>query len=439
MGKSGPGSAGRGLRAHARPYRAGAGADILRHWEPSPSSAESAASRGFSYYAFRGWPIAKISPSFGSELVQEISMAEAEVRRLNDDPPRTQLLEAVARQLLRAEAIASSRIEGMHVSHRRLAEAAFDPEDTSTNARSVLANVLAMEEAVQRARADRSFTTEDLLAVHRRLFAATPDAEHAGALRTDQGWIGGDDDSPWRAEFIPVPESDIRPLLKDLCEFVTRDDLPVMAQAAIAHAQLETIHPFADGNGRVGRCLIHIVLRRRGLAPHYVPPISVALATRGAAYVRGLTAYREQKTEEWLSTFARAVTTASRQAEVLAQRIDELKESWRARAERPRADSAAARLIEVLPVHPVVDRRTTSEILSISGAAAALGLERLARADVVREVTGRRRDRTWECVGLFDLLDRFERTLATPPGASSPSTGMERRNRLSERGTARRR
>ena len=228
--------------------------------------------QGFVYYAFDAWTLAKRSWSFSAELTQDLSRAEGAVRRLNDDPPRTHVLESLARQLLRAEAVASSRIEGLELSHRKLAEAAFDPEDTSLNARSVLGNVRAMDEAIRLAGAQARFTVDTICQIHARLFQGTADARMAGVLRDRQNWIGGRADNPYGADFVPVPEDRVHQLLEDLCQFVERDDLPALAQAAIAHAQFETIHPFEDGNGRVGRCLIHYVLRRRDLATSFVPP-----------------------------------------------------------------------------------------------------------------------------------------------------------------------
>jgi Fic family protein len=88
--------------------------------------------------------------------------------------------------------------------------------------------------------------------------------------------------------------------MDDLVAFMNRTDLPPVVQAAIAHAQFETIHPFADGNGRVGRALIHVVLRRRGLAPRYVPPVSLVLAADAKAYVAGLTAFRADRAADWV-------------------------------------------------------------------------------------------------------------------------------------------
>lgn len=403
-------------------YRVVPGPGVRRFWEGGqPSvSAGRLARQGFFYYAFKGWPIAKLAQSFSAELARELAEAEAEVRRLNDDPPRTQLLEAVARQLLRSEAVASSRIEGLELSHRKLAEAAFDLDDTSVNARTVLGNVRAMEEAIRFASEQRDLTVGEIRTIHRRLFEGTRDAALGGVLRDRQNWIGGRD-NPWGARFIPVTEGEVPDLLDDLCRFTARDDLPTIAQAALAHAQFETIHPFPDGNGRVGRCLIHLVLRRRELARYYVPPISLVLAANYPEYERGLTAFRSEQLEEWCGIFARAVTIACRGAAELAGRIDQLKTRWREQAGAPRAGSAAARLIDILPVQPILDLGAAQTALGVSDEAARLGLARLEDAGVLVEVTKRRRGRTWECVGLFALLDAFERIVATPRGASRPT------------------
>ncbi len=409
-------------REARRAYRVGPGDGIRRYWEGGQPSISGGrlAREGFFYYAFKGWPIAALEPPFPAALVQDIAGAESKLRHLNTDPPRTQLLEAGARQLLRAEAVASSRIEGLELSHRKLAEGVFDPEAATSNARSVLGNVRAMEEAIRLAGPRRELSVDDIRAIHRRLFEGTRDARLGAAVRTRQNWIGGRD-NPWGARFIPVPEDDVPALLEDLCRFLAREDLPALAQAAIMHAQFETIHPFTDGNGRVGRSLIHLVLRRRGLAPHYVPPISLVLAANYSEYERGLTAYRDGRTEEWCGIFARAVAIACDGAEALAGRIETLQERWRTQAGSPRAGSAADNLIAVLPVHPVLDLRSAQSVLGISDEAARLGIERLERAGVIREITKRKRGRAWECVGLFALLDQFERTLATSAGSNRPA------------------
>ncbi|MBI2773757.1 MAG: Fic family protein [Chloroflexi bacterium] len=400
-------------------YTKGApGLGVRRRWAGGQLSLSGGrlARDGFVYHAFDGWPIRDIAKTLPADLAQDLAAAESEIRRLNDDPPRTQLLEAVARQLLRAEAVASSGIEGLELPHRNLARAAFDPEAATVNARSVLGNVRAMDEAIRLGSADRGLSVADISRIHRRLFEGTRDAAIGGVIRDRQNWIGGRD-NPWGAAFIPVPEGQVTGLLKDLCTFAARDDLSPVTQAAIVHAQFETIHPFEDGNGRVGRALIHLILRRRGIAPFYVPPISLVLAANYREYERGLTAFREKEIEEWCGLFARAVTISCRGAAELAGRIEDLKRRWREKAGSLRAGSAAAKLIDLLPVQPVIDLRTVESSLGISDEAARLGIARLEEAGVLTELTKRKRGRAWECVGLFALLDSFERIVATADGA----------------------
>src|SRR5256885_6610546 len=98
--------------------------------------------------------------------------------------------------------------------------------------------------------------------------------------------------------------------MRDLVAFLNRDDVPAIAQAAIAHAQFETIHPFVDGNGRVGRCLIHTVLTRRRLASRILVPVSLVLAAYGDHYIQGLVDFREGRVDEWCGTFASAARLA---------------------------------------------------------------------------------------------------------------------------------
>ena len=390
---------------------------IRRFWEGGQQSLSGgrAARQGFFYYAFKGWEVASSDVRLSSETTQDLARSESLVRQLNQDAPRTDTLEALTHQLLRSEAVASSRIEGLELSHKNLAEAAFDPKLASANAAAVLGNVRAMQEALRLGSEAKVITVETLTRIHARLFKGTRDERIGGRLRTSQNWIGHGD-NPNRAAFIPVPEGDVEGLLTDLCRFVERDDVAPLAQAAIAHAQFETIHPFEDGNGRIGRALIHLILRRRDLAPHYVPPVSLVLAASYDAYIAGLTSYRERREDEWCGLFSRATGIAADGARGLATDIDALKDRWR-KVASPRAGSAAAKLIELLPSHPVFDVRTATELLNTSDEAARLGIERLEAAGVVTEVTKRKWGRAWEAIGVFALLDGFERKLAASPGA----------------------
>lgn len=103
----------------------------------------------------------------------------------------------------------------------------------------------------------------------------------AGRVRDSQNWIGANNHNPCGADLVPPPPEEMGPLLDDLARFTGEIVLPPLVQAAVAPAQFETIHPFEDGNGRTGRALVQVILRRRGLAPALVTPISVVVANNG--------------------------------------------------------------------------------------------------------------------------------------------------------------
>jgi len=375
----------------------------------------------YEYHAFVPDPIADLSFDLPADIAEVLTEADRAVVSLNETPPAIQNLEALARQLLRAESVGSSRIEGLELSHRRLARAAFAPKHAQdVTAESILGNIRAMEHAIELATTRSSFTDADIIEIHRELFLATRDRHLAGVVRDVQNWIGGVSDGPRGAEFVPPPPEEVDVLLKDLSEFLTRDDLPPIAQAAIAHAQFETIHPFADGNGRVGRCLIHVVLRRRGIAKRYVPPISLVLAGNSKAYVGGLNDFRAGRSAEWCGTFAAAVRTAAIGASTFAERIAHLQASWLARAGNPREGSAARKLVALLPAHPILDVNTAEEITAVSNQAARLTMIRLEESGVLKRVNVGKRNRAWEAAGLFDLLNEFERNMVTPNGSNRP-------------------
>ena len=226
----------------------------------------------------------------------DVADAEAALVRLNASAEALADTESLARLLLRAESVASSRIEGLDVGGRLLlrADAArrFGKASRDVTADEVLGNIDAMVWGIESVGPGGAVTLGVVLEAHRRLLAGTRLDEHAGRIRTEQNWIGGSGYNPCSAAFVPPPPEEVHRLLDDLVRFCNDDTLPALAQAAVAHAQFETIHPFVDGNGRTGRVLLHLVLRRRGLAPRVLPPVSLVLATWARDYVAGLTATR---------------------------------------------------------------------------------------------------------------------------------------------------
>lgn len=344
-------------------------------------------------------------------------------------------LETLAGPLLRSEALGSSFIEGLRASNKRLALAAYEPLAADVTAKAVLGNVRAMEQAVDLGTAQKRFRVDDLLDIHRTLLEGTSEERYAGVIRSGQNWIGGRGLSPIDATFIPPPEGRVPDLLEDLVAFVNLDDLPAIAQAAVAHAQFETIHPFGNGNGRTGRCLIHVILRRRDLTPFLVPPVSVVLATNARRYITGLVDFREGRTDDWIGIFADATAAAAAAATRLGTRIDTLLDDLIERAGSPRVDSVARKIIRGLPGQPVVSADTAAARYNVTPTAARAALNRLQETAVlVPTRIGRRRDREWISDELFHLLDAFEHDLGqaddgNPARPTPPPTRPPRQHR----------
>lgn len=385
---------------------------VERRWDPQMVALGGRRARGgFLYDAYVPSEIAEEGFRLESDIAAGAANAELATRELNQGPPTVANFETLARQLLRAESVASSRIEGLVLSHRRLAKADFSPERHDATAQAVLANMRALERAIELAGDAGEVRRDDLLEVHRILFEGMRDEHLGGRLREEQSWVGGAASSPRNAEFVPPPPELVPGLLDDLCLFCNRTDLPAAIQAAIAHVQFETIHPFFDGNGRVGRALILIILRRREVAAGYLPPVSLALAGEADRYVAGLTGWRAGDEDDWYTVFVDALFKAADGAQQFASRVADLQMRWIEMAGNPRGGSGARRLVELLPSHPIVDVATASELIGGSAERARLAISRLESAGVLQKTSVTRRRRVWECVGLFDLLDRFERSL----------------------------
>jgi Fic family protein len=378
------------------------------------------------------------------EVAADVADAEAAITRFNAQALSLVNSESVARLLLRAECVASSRIEGLEVGGRRLLRAelarSFGEEPEDVTAAEVLNNIGAMSFAIDALARGRAVRVEDLLEVHRRLLAGTRMEQHGGRLRSEQNWIGGSDFNPCSAEFVPPPPEEVAALLEDLCAFCNDASLPAVAQAAIAHAQFETIHPFVDGNGRTGRALIHVVLRRRGLAPRVIPPVSLVLATWARDYVAGLTATRyrgaagspaaHQAVNGWVGLFAAACRRSVTDAEGYEQRIRSLQTEWRRRLGRVRAGSATELLIDALPGAPIVTVSGATELIRRSGQAVNEAIGRLAEAGVLRQITVGRRNRAFEASDLIEAFTDLERRLASPGGdtrSAPPTRAVPRR------------
>lgn len=393
--------------------------EIERRWEPGSGLGGRRNRAPARYRAFLPAEIRDRDWTLDSATAEALAEAERRCRELEVHADAAGL-DTVARQLLRSEAVASSKIEGLVLSHRRLAKASAVPAG-DVSAQSILGNVVALEAAYELARAGEPFSVETLRHVHRRLFEGTSDERLGGVVRTTQNWIGGDATSPLNAEFVPPPEDEVPRLLDDLADFCNRTDLPAVLQAAIAHAQYETVHPFMDGNGRAGRALVGMVLIRRRVSDRVLPPISLVLAENAGAYVDGLTSYRYGDESDWYDLFAGITMRAAAVSESLAERVHDLQRRWLDQAGTPRAGSAPRRLIEALPSHPVLTFATAQQVTGLRREACRRALNRLEEAGILRETTAGKRNRVWESVGLFDILDDIERAAGDPGRAPAPT------------------
>lgn len=245
--------------------------------------------------------------------------------------------------LLRSESSASSEIEQLTANARRIALARLG--DTSRhNATLIARNTGALETALELA---SQLDVEAILSMHRVLLEGT-DPDNAGTIRDQQVWIGGD--SPVTAMFVPPEHTAVPAALDDLVKFMQRTDVPPLAQAAIAHAQFETIHPFTDGNGRTGRALVSAVLRARGTTRNFTVPLSSGLLTNTAEYFDALTEYRHGYINPIIDQFVHATQQAMGNAQVLLHDIDQLRdEMYRSTARKTKNLTALATLCTTEP------------------------------------------------------------------------------------------
>ena len=303
--------------------------------------------------------------------------------------------------LLRSESAASSRIENLTASARAIAEAELG-DTRRSNANEIVANTNAMRAAI--ALSDR-IDADAILAMHRALMEHTaPDI--AGRWRTQPVWIGGSNIGPHEATFVPPQYALVEPAIEDLVRFAAREDLPALAQAAIAHAQFETIHPFPDGNGRTGRALLHAMLRAKALTRNVTVPVSAGLLTETPTYFDALTAYREGDPTAIVMRIAEASFAAVANGRRLVSDLRNIRQDWSKRI-AARSDSAAWRIADLLVRQPVINSALLARELGITANNAPRYIKPLENAGVLVEFTDRRRNKAWRSPDILQALDAF--------------------------------
>lgn len=394
---------------------------VTKHWKAGFEGATRAERKGGPYRVYEPDALRERAFLMDGATAADVSDAERAIAQFDSSTRALRNTEALARLVLRAEALSSSRIEGLVIGPRRLLKAELGLSPSDDTAMEVMNNIRAMDKALAQA-SSGPLAVGNLQDLNRQLLAGTPAEDYAGVVRTQQNWLGGNFHNPCRAEYVPPVPGAVPGLLDDLVAFCNSDALPPLAQAAVAHAQIETIHPFADGNGRVGRALVHIVLRRRGLCTQAVPPISLALATFAKDYVKELAAFRHVGSPdgedaiaglcEWLSFFSGCAIRSCRDAEEFERRLDRLKERWIGALPAKPTEGVLA-IADEMAGMPLFTALQMAEATGKSIPTVNDAIRRLQEAGAVKQVNAGKRNRAFEAVGVIELFTNFERTLAS--------------------------
>lgn len=321
---------------------------------------------------------------------------------------------------VRKEAVLSSQIEGTQSSLQDLlaAEAElFEPGDFPRDVDEVINYIAAMKLGLERL-PELPVSMRLIREIHERLLQGVRGSRLTpGELRRSQNWIGPGNATLSSATFVPPPPEEVPAALGDLETFLhAEDDLPLLIRIGLAHAQFETIHPFLDGNGRVGRLLITFLLTERGVLHKPALYLSHWFRQYRQEYYDRLQAVRDAGDwEGWLTFFLRGVEQVSEEATQTTRRVLELRERHRAAITESlgRAAGNGHRVHESLFQRPIVTVGTVRELTKVSFPAANDLVTRLVRIGVLREITGNSRNRRFQYddyVRLFTGVGKSERS-----------------------------
>jgi Fic family protein len=368
---------------------------------------------GESVRAFVPRPLPPARPALAPESYETATRsAELALARLSGVSGLVPSVEWLLYSAIRKEALLTSQIEGTQATLTDL----FDDE-----AGLAVANTDDVEEVSNYLRAFR-LVRENLHAprglplsvrlfcdAHRLLLAGARGAgKQPGELRRSQNWIGGT--RPGKAVFVPPPPEHVPELLSQLERFIHERDpkLPPLVRVALAHAQFETIHPFLDGNGRIGRLLIAALLEQWDLLPEPLMYLSGYLKRHQREYYRLLSAVRaDGDWEAWVAFFLEAVTAAATEAERAIVDIASLVNADRRRLlAAPRVGAVALRLFEVLPVMPRFTIEHVRQKLATTFPTATAAVKLLEETGIVTELTGQKKNRSFSYRAYVELLGR---------------------------------
>jgi Uncharacterized conserved protein len=343
--------------------------------------------------------IATLTPEPSVEVAALAAEATVELSRF--DAELGDRVAAFAPVLLRSEAAASSQIENLTASARQILAAELGAR-ASSNAAQIAANTRAMAAAITLA---DELGPDAIREMHRVLLEGQP-RHSPGEWRVEPVWIGTRSDSPVGATYV-APRAELVPsLIGDLLVFAGRTDIAPLTSVALVHAQFESIHPFTDGNGRVGRALAQAMLRRRGVTRNVAVPVSAGLLADVDGYHAALTAYRLGDIDPIIRDVASAAIRGVANARHLVADIDRIRDSWGLRL-TARKQSGAWRLLDVLTRRPVIDARTAASELSVQQPNVYPPLRRLVDDGILQSKNEHQFGPVWRAPEILDAIDAF--------------------------------
>ena len=382
------------------------------------------------YKAFVPAPLPPEPPlAYSGELQTLLSAADRDIGRLDALATLLPNPDLFVAMYVRHEAVLSSQIEGTQSTLEDVLafEADAVRDDTPKDVEEVVNYVRAMNHGLRRL-GELPLSLRLLREIHAELMQGVRGGDKSpGEFRISQNWIGGRGSTLRNASFIPPPPHELMNALGQLERFLhdARDTVPLLVRCALAHAQFETIHPFLDGNGRVGRLLITLMLCEDGALTRPLLYLSLYLKARRAEYYDRLTAIREQgHWEAWVAFFLRGVSSTAQEATRTAQQIVALRDAHRGAVAR---NAKALALIDHLLVQPTVSIKRVGQLVGCTAPTATKLVREFEARGWLRELTGYGRNRLWRYQPYVDLF--HAEALQALAGSSSPLASTQHHDR----------
>ena len=394
-------------------------------WHGNPGAFRALDRRPGRYKAYVPHPLAGWQPSLPADAAASVAAAEADLRETASD-----LAGLGAGMFFWAESLGSSRIEGVMPATRKVVHALARRHRTADRefhgaVGEVLANIDATEKALAVLADPAQASVDTLRDAHRDLMGGTATPHLGGVVRDEQNWVGGNNWHPLDGDFVPPPPREVGRLLDDLTAYLRSADHSPLIQAAVAHAQFETIHPFGDGNGRIGRAVLYAALKHRlcGNGAATLPPISLALSRDRDGYLDALGAYQSYigtadgaGRSEALWPCVEAIAVASMRAcaavRLYVEAVSELQEQWREAANvGRRRRSVVSDAIKCLPAYPTLTADMLSQVTGYSAGRSAAALRHMEAARIVKSRTVEPAMRVYDADQVFECFAVMESTI----------------------------